>query len=213
MGTWALPRPPLRLPEDSQVTKGGRLPEGSGWATMRWAHEFLHMTTINRNPHLVGQIAISEGLLTPERLEECIRLQESETPARALGEIFVAKGFLTLEQLDWVLGIQRSRFHRISADPARGGLFGQIALRLDYITPDQLNECLREQQEAVTDSAPPLGQILLRKKYMTEEQFSDVLFRQKKEIAQCPKCGVFYDVHGRYEGNKFVCSKCSTVIS
>jgi hypothetical protein len=174
--------------------------------------EFPHVTTINRNPHLVGQIAISEGLLTPEKLAECIQLQASEAPGRAIGEILVQKGYLTLEQLDWVINIQRSRFHRISADPARGGLFGQIALRLDYITSDQLNESLRDQQEAGDDFTPPIGQILLRKRYLTNEQFLEVLRRQNKEVAKCPGCGVFYDVHGRYAGNKFVCSKCSTII-
>ncbi|HLY72548.1 MAG TPA: hypothetical protein VKU80_00385 [Planctomycetota bacterium] len=174
--------------------------------------EYPHVTTINRNPHLVGQIAISEGLLTPEKLAECIQLQASEPAGRALGGILVQKGYLTLDQLDWVISIQKSRFHRISADPARGGLFGQIALRLDYITSDQLNECLREQQEARDDSMPLIGQILLRKRYLTNEQSLEVLHRQNKEVAKCPGCGVFYDVHGRYPGNKFVCSKCSTII-
>ena len=172
------------------------------------------MTTINRNPHLVGQIAVAEGLLTAERLEECIRFQSPTpgAPSRALGEILVQKGYLTLEQLDWVIGIQRARFQRISADPARGGLFGQIALKMDYITSDRLNECLREQE--VGGGSPPLiGEILLRKGYLTAEQFQEVLRRQNKEVVQCPKCGVFYDVHGRYEGNKFICSKCNTIIS
>lgn len=177
------------------------------------AQEARRVTTINRNPHLVGQIAVSEGLLKPERLEECIQIQTSEAPGRPLGEILVQKGYLTLEQLDWVISIQRSRFQRISADPARGGLFGQIALRLDYLTLDQLNESLREQQEGgVAGSSLLLGQILLRKNYLTVDQFLEVLHRQKKEVAKCPGCGVFYDVQGRYPGNKFVCSKCSTVI-
>ena len=171
------------------------------------------VTTIHRNPHLVGQIAVSEGLLTPEILEECIRIQTAEASGRALGEILVEKGHLTLEQLDWVIGIQRTRFQRLSADPARGGLFGQIALRLQYITPDQLNECLREQQgSGGPGSSLLLGQILLRKNYLTVEHFLEVLQRQKKEVARCPACGSFYDVHGRYEGSKFVCSKCSKVV-
>jgi len=59
------------------------------------SREGRRVTTINRNPHLVGQIALSEGLLTPERLEECIRLQLSGEPGRALGEILVEKGYLT----------------------------------------------------------------------------------------------------------------------
>lgn len=172
------------------------------------------MTTINRNPHLVGRIALAEGLITQERLEECIQSQAQtpRAPSRALGEILVQRGYLTLEQLDWVISIQRARFQRISADPARGGLFGQIALRLDYITPNQLNEGLRE-QEVGGGSPPMIGELLLRKKFLTIGQFQDVLQRQNKEVTQCPKCGVYYDVHDRYEGNKFVCSKCNTIIS
>jgi predicted RNA-binding Zn-ribbon protein involved in translation (DUF1610 family) len=170
------------------------------------------VTTINRNPHLVGQIAIAEGLITPAQLEECVVIQTPGAPTRALGEILVQRGYLTLEQLDWVIGIQRARFQRISADPAHGGLFGQIALRLDYITKDQLNECLRD-QEVGGGSPPRIGELLLQKNYLTSERFREVLQRQNKEVAQCPKCGVHYDVHGRYEGNKFVCSKCSTIIS
>jgi hypothetical protein len=171
------------------------------------------MTTLNRNPHLVGQIAVAEGLITAETLEECIQLQSSEASRSALGEILVRKGHLTLEQLDWVLSIQRTRFQRISSDPARGGLFGQIALRLDYITSDQLNECLRAQQEAQeSGSSLLLGQILIRKDYLSSEQFLEVLHRQNKEVARCPACGVFYDVHNRYGGAKFVCSKCNSII-
>ena len=170
------------------------------------------MTTINRNPHLVGQIAIAEGLITLAQLEECIGTQTTGAPSRALGEILVQKGYLTLEQLDWVVSIQRARFQRISDDPARGGLFGQIALRLDYITTDQLNEGLRD-QEVAGGSPPRIGEILLRKNILTSGQFEEVLQRQNKEVAKCPNCGVYYDVHGRYAGNKFVCSKCSAIIS
>lgn len=172
------------------------------------------MTTIHRNPYLVGQIAVSEGLLTPERLEECIKIQAMDGTARALGEILVRKGYLTPEELSGVISVQRARFQRVSADPARGGLFGQIALRLGYITPEELGESLREQQElGAAGSGLLLGQILLRRKALSVEEFLDVLHRQNKEVARCPGCGAFYDVHGRHAGSKFVCSKCSTVIS
>jgi len=170
------------------------------------------VTTINRNPHLIGQIAIAEGLITPEQLEECIGSQIPGVPGLALGEILVQKGYLSPEQLDRVIGIQRARFQRISADPGRGGLFGQIALRLGYITPEQLSECLRE-QVAGGASAPRIGEILLQKNYLSSVRFREVLHRQNREVAQCPKCGASYDVHGRYDSTTFVCSKCSTVIS
>src|SRR5436190_23754615 len=33
------------------------------------------LTTVHPNPYLVGQIVLAEGLLTLERLDECIRIQ------------------------------------------------------------------------------------------------------------------------------------------
>jgi hypothetical protein len=172
------------------------------------------VTTINRNPYLVGQIALSEGLLTPDRLDECIRIQGSDAHGRALGEILVEKGYLTPDEMERVIGIQRTRFGRVSADPERGGLFGQIALRLGYLTREQLSECLREQQQAGEQSGSSLmlGQILVRKNYLSSDRFLEILRRQKKEVARCSGCGAFYDVHDRPAGAKFVCSKCNAVI-
>ena len=173
------------------------------------------MTTINRNPYLVGQIALAEGLLTPERLDECIRIQDSDSRGRALGAILVEKRYLSLDDLERVIGIQRTRFSRISADSARGGLFGQIALRLGYVTREQLSECLREQEQGVAgggSSSLLLGQILLRKNYLSSDRFLDILRRQRKEVARCPGCGAFYDVHDRSGGATFVCSKCNAII-
>ena len=180
-----------------------------------WAMRGRSLTTINRNPYLVGQIALAEGLLTPERLDECIRVQGSDTRGRALGEILVEKGYLSPDDLERVIGIQRTRFSRISADPGRGGLFGQIALRLGYVTPEQLSECLREQERTSAGSGSSsllLGQILLRKKYLSSDRFLEILRRQKKEVARCSGCGAFYDVHDRSGGGKFICSKCNAVI-
>src|ERR1043165_6290313 len=156
-------------------------------ATPLWAMRGRSLTTINRNPYLVGQIALAEGLLTLERLDECIRIQGSDTRRRALGEILVEKGYLSPDDLERVIGIQRMRFNRISADPGRGGLFGQIALRLGYVTPEQLSESLREQEQASAGSGSSLllGQILLRKKYLSSDRFLEILRRQKKDVARC----------------------------
>ncbi len=165
------------------------------------------------SPLLLGQIAIHEGYLSPERLEECLRVQASAEAPRKLGAILLEKGYLTNEQLASIMEIQRTRLETILADPERGGLFGQVALRLGYVGQIQLDECLREQQSLSRSGAPVLlGQLFLRKGYLTTDQFMEVLRRQRKDVVKCPGCDTFYDARDREEGAKFVCSRCGTVV-
>ncbi len=161
----------------------------------------------------MGQIALHEGYLTPDRLEECLRIQSSADPPRKLGAILLEKGYLTNEQLAAVMEIQRLRLEAILADPERGGLFGQIALRLGYVTQLHLDECLRQQQEQSRSGAPVLlGQLFLRKGYLTTDQFMEILRRQRKDVVKCPGCDTFYDSRDRPAGAKFVCARCGTVV-
>ncbi len=165
------------------------------------------------NPHLMGQIALHEGYLTPDQLEECLRIQATADAPRRLGAILLEKGYLSNEQLASVMEIQRLRLEAVAADPERGGLFGQLALRLGYVTQLQLDECLRLQAELAGEGTPVLlGQIFLRKGYLTTDQFMEILRRQKKEIARCPGCDTFYDAAERVPGTKFACRRCGSVV-
>jgi len=160
------------------------------------------------NAHLVGQIALAEGLVTPERLEECVKLQGKSGDGRNLGQILVEKGYLSREQLERLISLQKTRFETISSDPARGGLFGQIAVRQGYVSQANLAECLREQ----AGSSLMLGQVLMKKGYLTVENFLEILRRQKKDVRRCPGCDAFYDVKGIVDSQKFVCTNCGTVV-
>ena len=165
------------------------------------------------HPRLLGQIAVHEGHLTPGQLEEGLRAQAASEAPRRLGSILIEKGFLTPETLETLMVIQRLRVETIASDPDRGGLFGQIALRLGYVSPLQLEECLREQRQLSRGGAPVLlGQIFLRKNFISTEQFLDVLRRQKREVVQCPGCETTYDTQKQPEGAKFVCTRCGTVV-
>ena len=164
------------------------------------------------NPLLLGQIAVHEGFVTLEQLEECLKIQESGDPPGKLGAILVEKGYVTRDRLEALMEIQRLRLDPIAADPEQGGLFGQIALRFGHVTQLQLAECLRQQQDLSRDGSPVLlGQILLRKNYITTDQFLHILRTQKKEVVKCPGCDTLYDAHGTPEGAKFVCARCGTV--
>ncbi|MFW5857806.1 MAG: cyclic nucleotide-binding domain-containing protein, partial [Planctomycetota bacterium] len=60
--------------------------------------------------------------------------------------------------------------------------FGRLALKKNYVTPEQLHECVSIQLAAEEQGAAPprLGEVLVRKGYMTEEQVREVLALQKK---------------------------------
>jgi tetratricopeptide (TPR) repeat protein len=161
----------------------------------------------------MGQIALHEGYLSPERLEECLQVQASCDPPRRLGAILLEKGYLTNEQLASVMEIQRLHLDTILADPERGGLFGQVALRLGYVNQIQLDDCLRQQQELSRAGTPVLlGQLFLRRNFFTTDQFMEILRRQRKEVVKCPGCDTFYDTRDRSPGAKFACSRCGTVV-
>jgi len=135
------------------------------------------------NPHLLGQIALQEGLLQKKQLEECLDRQAKGDVEKPIGWFLVEAGHLTPEQLARTLRIQETRFEKLSADPSRGGLFGQIAVRLGYVTRPQIHDALREQQAVGRgESSLLLGQILLRKKHLTPDQFLEILRRQKKDV-------------------------------
>lgn len=139
---------------------------------------------VRENPHLLGQIAVKEGFLKENQLQECLDRQSKGTVERPLGWFLVEAKHLSEDQLSQLLRIQESRFEKLSVDPSRGGLFGQIAVRLGYVTRPQIYEALREQQAVGRgESSLLLGQILLRKKHLTPDQFLEVLRRQKKDVA------------------------------
>jgi hypothetical protein len=164
------------------------------------------------NVHLLGQIAVKEGFVTPNQLEECVRLQAAGG-GKSLGALLLQKGYLTAAKLAELTKLQHLRFESIAADPQKGGLFGQLAVRHGYLSPEQLAEGLRE-QEALSQggSSLQLGQILLRKGSLSVEHFLEILRLQKKEVAKCPACDTFFDVRSTRGESKFLCTSCATVV-
>jgi uncharacterized protein YbaR (Trm112 family) len=58
---------------------------------------------------LFGKLALSEGLISEENLNECLREQAREGEKRTLGEIMVARGHLSAAQVKELLGKQQKR--------------------------------------------------------------------------------------------------------
>ena len=167
---------------------------------------------MNSNVHLLGQIAVKEGFVTPTQLDECIQMQSGGN-VKSIGALLVEKGYLTPEKLAELTRMQQIHFHALEATPEKGGLFGQLAIRHGYLTAPKLAEGLREQETlAQGGSSLKLGQILMKKGHLSVEHFLEVLRLQKKEVAKCPGCDTFYDVRETQGQERFLCSRCATVV-
>ncbi len=168
---------------------------------------------VRENPHLLGQIALEAGFITHEQLEECLALQSRGKDAKPLGWILLEAGYLSEAQFGEALRIQQSRFERLEADPDQGGLFGQLAVRLGYLTSADLHQTLREQEVSRRGgSSLLLGQMLVQKKHITPDQFLDLLRRQRKDVASCSACHAFYDLTGYDDNGAFHCQTCGVVL-
>lgn len=163
-----------------------------------------------KNPNLLGQIAIREGFIKPKQLEDCLLQQHRAGKPMSLGELLVWERYITRDQLDDLLHIQATHFARVPLDVHPGGLLGQLSVELGYVTKDQLNDALREQQESGKKQG--LGLFLLRKGYITAEQLLTLLRRQNRLIVKCPGCPLFYDLTDVKEGRSIKCFECQSEV-
>ncbi len=159
---------------------------------------------MDRDNLLLGMIAVELGLVSPENLETCTKIQEGQLDPRPLGELFREKGFLTSSQLDRLLREQESRQKEFS----ESGLFGQIAVEKGFITVGQLGECIREQIRDSGEVEPMLGEVMLRKEYISLSQMKEVLSDQEKQLARCSGCDRYDLLSSRVSLEEEGCPVC-----
>src|SRR5688572_7335273 len=162
---------------------------------------------------LLGSLAVREGFVSAQQVEECVALQKAGPAPRKLGEILIEKGYITPERLASILDIQTRQVRIVAADPARGGLFGQIALDLGFVPAERVEQALQEQAVLSRSGSPAmLGQILLRKGWLQTGQFLEILKVQRRTVLRCPGCDTFYRFEEPDRGTKFACRRCGTIV-
>jgi serine/threonine protein kinase/ribosomal protein L37AE/L43A len=114
-----------------------------------------------------------------------------------LGEILRERGFISPEQLDRLLALQKKHCEASAAAKRETGgecVFGQRLLQKKLVTPEQLNECLRDQERENAQGRPKnLGQILVEKGYVAREKVKEILAEQQRVIVACNGCGARFN--------------------
>ncbi len=121
---------------------------------------------------LFGEIALKLKMINKEQLAEVTALRK-KTPMLRVGEICVDKGYLRPDQVKEIL-LHQANFGKQDNHPHRD-LFGEIALRLKFLSKKQLAEVagLREKEYAKR-----LGEICIEKGYLKPQQVDTILQNQ-----------------------------------
>jgi hypothetical protein len=162
---------------------------------------------------IFGRIAVLSNYVRPDQLDECLKVQRQESPPRHLGRILLDRGYLNEEQLRIILEIRRNKARRNlrkNEDLRQTDTsFGKLARDAGYITLDDLEEAILEQQRLQHINLHfRLGEILVAKTKMKVGQVLEILARQGKRILICPLCDVHYNVPKFEAERAYQCAKC-----
>lgn len=169
-----------------------------------------------RTDRLFGQIAVELGILTPEKLEEALKIQEARSPAPPLGLVLMDLRLVSREDLSRILEAQQAlvdRHRERGKEQHDDQLFGKVAVRLGFVTQDQVMELLGLQRREGADPNVRLGELMTRRGLMSPEQVRRVMEVQAGLALPCPRCSTLHNVVMFMPGTTFPCRKCSLMIA
>ncbi len=144
---------------------------------------------------LVARLAVAKGLVTQAQMDECLRLRSGRSNPPSIGEILLRRGLITAEQFQQLQELRTSESDTKVLRENEGQRFGRLVVSRGLATPEQVQECLKEQAELTEQGIHKnLGKILVDRKILTAEQVKRLLDDQDKAIAICPACREKYNV-------------------
>ncbi|MBI4613251.1 MAG: serine/threonine protein kinase, partial [Planctomycetes bacterium] len=166
-----------------------------------------------RDEQLLGEIAVREGFLSLDQIEECVGLQEKEDAYRPLGALLIEKGYLEPRQLHTILEIQQQsafQHERLERKRENDRIFSKICLSRGLVTFEQVNECLKVQTRKQKKGVfIPLSRLLLQKGHLSSEQVREVYKIQYGVVFYCAACQVSYQIPEYSQEKSYECPKCA----
>jgi len=129
-----------------------------------------------------GQIALRNGFVEPEQLDQAVQHQAEVEPMRAIGLVLQDMGFLTLGQAELVLKVQQAvRAAQASKDmdPLEAAHEQGLAiLRSKLVPKETVVEALKEIRAKIKGgkSAPELAWFLAKKGLLSQEQLRQLQY-------------------------------------
>jgi tRNA A-37 threonylcarbamoyl transferase component Bud32 len=163
------------------------------------------------NEILFGRIAVYNGLITSDELEECINHQRENAPSRHLGEIILERGLVDEAQARAILTMQRRRLH-MGLKPERAVQEDRVVAGLmdgGKLKREDLEVAKRDKSEMEERGLfPSLGDILIQMGAVSLREFSDEQRRTDQKSLFCTSCGKKYRAVGYVPGKDAKCRQC-----
>jgi hypothetical protein len=123
---------------------------------------------------LFGNIALRSGLISQAQLTKALMLQESQKgiSRKKIGHILWEMGVLKPADVRHILDVQA-----LLRMPNPEHRFGGIAIMNEFVTPEQVMECLQMQSR---NPGKRIGEIMVERGYITEEQKGGILKALKR---------------------------------
>ncbi len=154
---------------------------------------------------VIAKLLVNARFVNREQLAEAIDAQELMQDENGnkprLFDVLLQKGYISREQLQTVLEGYDKKTRR---------LFGEIAIKWNLLSKEQLQECLslQGQMKKSGQKVPRIGQLLVTRNFIKKHQVKAILEDQNKRIANCPGCGASFNVRSVEEGASFKCTSC-----
>lgn len=162
--------------------------------------------------NLLGKLAVAFGFVTPDQLEECVRVQtegSGENPPPLLGTLLLDKGYIERDELRDLLEFQKEKLS--SADTRRvqrenDRMFGYLAMQLGLLTATEIRAAVEEQVLLGKRGLRfRLGEILVKRGVLSHDQVDQILRRQHRYLVICPSCDKRHVAFDREPGERFDC--------
>ena len=163
------------------------------------------------NEILFGRIAIHNGLITVEQLEECLDLQRERAPSKHVGQVMIERGLVDASQARAIVTIQRRKLRR-GRRPGRGEEERRFAEKLasdGVVDRASLERAKAAQAEMESKGLyPALGDILIQQGVLSLRRLHEEQTKFTRTELQCIKCGKKYRATGFHPWKEALCRKC-----
>ena len=165
--------------------------------------------------HLFGRIAVLNGYITVEQLEECLEIQRNATNARPLliGKILRSKGYLLEWQLKKIVDIRRNKVRKMmrnSEDLLQAERdFRRHVIVENIVSPGDMEEAVLEQRRLHRlNIQVTIWEVLVNLGRLAVNEVLEVLALKNHKIMTCRSCDLCFQVAGDSPTDRFFCTQC-----
>lgn len=169
----------------------------------------------NFEEHLFGRIAVLNGYITVEQLEEGLEIQRNATTARPLliGKILRSKGYLLEWQLKKIVDIRRKKVRKMmrnSEDLLQAERdFRRHVIVENIVSPVDMEEAVLEQRRLHRlNIQVTIWEVLVNLGRLAVNEVLEILALKGHKIMTCRSCDLCFQVGRDSPTDRFFCSQC-----